>query len=75
MVQIPRTRKTNTGYSTDRRSLKELTQVMLDFGEKESGHEGVLIEDFWLSHNLMFSDFVVAGSFEECLKVYASKVK
>lgn len=62
-------------YSTDRRSLKERTQVMLGLGEKESDHAGMLIEDFGLSHNLMFAHLVVAGSFEECLKVYASKVK
>lgn len=61
-------------YSTDRRSLKERTQVMLGLGDKESDHEGMSIEDFGLSHNLMFAHLVLAESFEECLKFYASKL-
>ncbi len=56
------------GYSTDLRTLKEKTQAMLDLGESDVDRAGMVIEDFGLSHNLMFAQCVVADSFEGCLK-------
>ncbi|MCV6608471.1 MAG: nucleoside 2-deoxyribosyltransferase [Campylobacterales bacterium] len=56
-------------YSTDLRTLKEKAIDMLDLDEgSERDNEAMLIENFELSHNLMFADRVVANSFEECLK-------
>ena len=52
------------GYSTDRRTLKEKTQAMLELGESDVDREGMVIEDFGLSHNLMFANCMVADSFE-----------
>ena len=56
------------GYSTDLRPLKEKTQSILNLGDTNCDLEGMEIEDFGLTHNLMFSHIVVAASFEECLK-------
>ena len=55
-------------YSTDMRSLKEKTQSILNLGDTNCDLEGMEIEDFGLTHNLMFAHSVVASSFEECLK-------
>lgn len=56
------------GYSNDRRSLKEKTQAILNLGNSSTDNEGLIIEDFGLSHNLMFAGCVVAEDFEGCLK-------
>lgn len=56
------------GYSTDLRTLKEKTQSILNLNDTNCDLEGMEIEDFGLTHNLMFSHCVVATSFEECLK-------
>lgn len=56
------------GYSTDLRTLKEKTQALLDLGESDVDRAGMVIEDFGMSHNLMFAQCVVADSFEGCLK-------
>jgi len=55
-------------YSSDRRSLKERTQAMLHLGDNTIDHEGMHLEDFGLSHNLMFANIVIASNFEACLK-------
>ena len=55
-------------YSTDLRILKEKTQSILNLGDASRDTTGMAIEDFGLTHNLMFSHIVVASSFEECLK-------
>lgn len=55
-------------YSTDLRTLKEKTQDILQLGDSNCDTSGMDIEDFGLTHNLMFSHVVVASSFEECLK-------
>ena len=55
-------------YSSDRRSLKEKTQSILNLGDTNCDASGMFIEDFGLTHNLMFSHIVVASSFESCLK-------
>lgn len=55
-------------YSTDMRNLKEKTQALLDLGESAVDKTGMFIEDFGLTHNLMFAGCVVAGDFEGCLK-------
>jgi nucleoside 2-deoxyribosyltransferase len=55
-------------YAEDRRTLKERTQDFLHLGNDAlSDHNGMMLEDFGLSHNLMFASIVVAGSFEEAL--------
>lgn len=41
---------------------------MLDLGTSDVDRAGMVIEDFGMSHNLMFAQCVVAGSFEGCLK-------
>ncbi|WP_041958718.1 nucleoside 2-deoxyribosyltransferase [Sulfurospirillum arsenophilum] len=55
-------------YSTDLRPLKEKTQSILNLGDTNCDASGMAIEDFGLTHNLMFSHSVVASSFEECFK-------
>ncbi|WP_263833500.1 nucleoside 2-deoxyribosyltransferase [Sulfurospirillum oryzae] len=55
-------------YSTDMRPLKEKTQSILNLGDTNCDTSGMAIEDFGLTHNLMFSHNVVAPSFEACLK-------
>ena len=55
-------------YSTDLRTLKEKTQSILNLGDASRDASGMVIEDFGLTHNLMFSHIVVASSFEACLK-------
>lgn len=55
-------------YSSDRRSLKEKTQSILNLGDTNCDASGMFIEDFGLTHNLMFSHIVVASNFESCLK-------
>ena len=54
-------------YSTDLRTLKEKTQSILHLGDASCDALGMAIEDFGLTHNLMFAHTVVASSFEECL--------
>jgi len=56
-------------YSTDMRSLKEKTQSILHLGDTDYDASGMAIEDFGLTHNLMFAHSVVASSFEACLKL------
>ncbi len=56
------------GYSRDLRTLKEKTQAILDLGESDVDKAGMVIEDFGMSHNLMFAQCVVADSFEGCLQ-------
>lgn len=60
--------KTVLGYSNDSRSLKAKTQALLNLGNRSTDNEGLMIEDFGLSHNLMFAGCVVAEDFEGCLK-------
>ena len=56
------------GYCSDRRTLKEKTQAILDLGDSSTDSEGLEIEDFGLSHNLMFADIIMGSNFEECLQ-------
>lgn len=59
------------GYVTDTQPLKQRTQQMLGLGDADRDAQGMLIEDFGLTHNLMFAHCVVARSFEgalECLQ-------
>ena len=60
--------KTVLAYSTDMRSLKEKTQDLLDLGHSDVDRAGMSIEDFGLSHNLMFAECLIADNFEACLK-------
>lgn len=55
-------------YSSDMRILKEKTQAILGLGNSAHDKEGMEIEDFSLTHNLMYADCVVGNSFEACLK-------
>ncbi|MCR1811778.1 nucleoside 2-deoxyribosyltransferase [Sulfurospirillum sp. hDNRA2] len=60
--------KTVVAYSNDRRSLKERTQAMLHLGDKTVDDKGMYLEDFGLSHNLMFAHKIIASTFEACLQ-------
>lgn len=55
-------------YSTDLRTLKEKTQSILNLGDANCDALGMAIEDFGLTHNLMFSHIVIANSFEASLQ-------
>ena len=59
-------------YSCDRRSLKEKTQCILNLGNSATDKEGMSIEDFGLTHNLMYAHLVLSDSFEGCLKILNS---
>ena len=56
------------GYTDDFRSLKEKTLEILKL-EKNSKYDNkdLFIEDFSLSHNLMFADIVCCDSFEKAI--------
>jgi len=60
--------KTVLAYSNDLRSLKTKTQAILSLGNSPQDNEGYFIEDFGLSHNLMFAPCVIAETFEACLE-------
>ncbi len=55
-------------YSTDMRTLKEKTQEILKLGDSAFDKDGMQIEDFKLSHNLMYASCLVGESFKECLE-------
>jgi len=55
-------------YSTDMRSLKEKTQCILGLGDSGVDKMGMSIEDFGLTHNLMYAHLVVSDSFEGCVR-------
>jgi len=62
------------GYSSDMRDLKSKTQNIL--GLKSSSQidmDGLEIEDFNLTHNLMYADIVIASSFTACLEYLSGK--
>ena len=59
--------KNVVAYSTDMRTLKEKTQSILHLGDAPCDALGMAIEDFGLTHNLMFSNIVIASTFEACL--------
>lgn len=56
------------GYSTDMQSLKEKTQCILGLSDSSVDKTGMSIEDFGLTHNLMFAHLVVSNTFEGCLQ-------
>ncbi|QIR75867.1 nucleoside 2-deoxyribosyltransferase [Sulfurospirillum diekertiae] len=58
-------------YSTDLRTHKEKTQSILNLGNANYDALGMAIEDFGLTHNLMFSPIVIANSFEASLQYLA----
>lgn len=54
-------------WSADRQTLKERTVAMLGLPDgADRDREGRAIEDFGLSHNLMFASLVAADHFEGC---------
>ncbi len=58
-----------SGYCTDRRDLKTKTQEIL--GLTSSSHrdrQNLEIENFGLTHNLMYAEIVLSCSFEQCLE-------
>ncbi|KFL33010.1 MULTISPECIES: hypothetical protein [unclassified Sulfurospirillum] len=61
-------------YSADLRTLKEKTQSILGLGDSHCDALGITIEDFGLTHNLMFSHTVIAENFEACLKYLRMKI-
>jgi len=65
--------KTVIGYCCDRRDLKTKTQEIL--GLNRSSHrdeQNLEIEDFGLTHNLMYAEIVQNSNFDECLKSLCS---
>ena len=48
--------------------MKEKTQCMLGLGDSNNDKDGMAIEDFGLTHNLMFAHLVVSDTFEGCLQ-------
>ena len=66
--------KNVVGYSTDMRDLKTRTQDMLGLkNDSLRDLNNLEIEDFNLTHNLMYADIIVSNNFEGCLK-YLLKV-
>ncbi|ARU49945.1 nucleoside 2-deoxyribosyltransferase [Sulfurospirillum diekertiae] len=63
--------KNVVAYSTDMRTLKDKTQSILHLGDAPCDALGMSIEDFGLTHNLMFSPIVIANSFEASLQYLA----
>ncbi len=56
------------GYCVDNRDLITKTQDMLGLSESsERDAQGLEIEDFGLTHNLMYSHIVQCRNFDECL--------
>ena len=65
--------KTVVGYCSDGRDLKTKTQEILQLGK--SSHrdkQNLEIEDFGLTHNLMYANIVIGRSFDECLDEISS---
>ncbi len=56
------------GYCSDTRTLRARSCAMLGLGDAERDHEGLFIEDFGLSHNLMFAHCIVAQTLREVLE-------
>ena len=57
------------GYCNDARELKTKTQDILGLDHKcERDGQNMAIEDFGLTHNLMFADIIKGKSIEECLE-------
>ena len=58
------------GYTSDIRSMKErlCEHLSLEY-DATHDHDGLFIEEFGLSHNLMFGDAVLAQSAEEALRL------
>lgn len=62
-------------YSTDLRTLKEKTLQLLNLeNNATTDKNGLSIEDFGLTHNLMFSHCVVSSSFQECLEIIKKSI-
>lgn len=56
------------GYTDDMRSLKEKTLEHLHLqSDTQRDDQDLLIEDFGLTHNLMFADIVCCDSFEKAI--------
>ena len=56
------------------RDLKTKTQNILGLDSNSSRDiDDLEIEDFNMTHNLMYSDIVIAKSFEECLRYINGK--
>lgn len=56
------------GYSSNMLTLREKTRQILDLPSEERDHDDLHIEDFGLTHNLMYAHCVMASDFEEALK-------
>ena len=62
------------GYTSDLRSMKErLCEHLSLEHDATHDHNGLLIEEFGLSHNLMFGDAVLAQSAEEALRLMKAR--
>lgn len=56
------------GYCSDKRDLKTKTQEILGLDHSsDRDAQNLEIEDFGLTHNLMYADIVQGRSFDECL--------
>ena len=61
--------KTVIGYSSDMSSLLEKTQKILQLDSSATrDKEDLEIEDFGLTHNLMYAHCIIASNFEDALK-------
>lgn len=57
------------GYCADRRDLKTKTQEILVLAPSSSrDRQDLEIEDFGLTHNLMYADIVLSQNFDQCLE-------
>ncbi len=61
-------------YSNDNRTLKEKTIALLHL-EQGAAHDraGMVIENFGLTHNLMYAQHLIADSLDGCLKILREK--
>ncbi len=55
-------------YSSNLDTLKDRTQNMLDLNENTCDRDGMLIEDFGMTHNLMFAHCVVGKTLDDALR-------
>ena len=64
------------GYCSDGRDLKTKTEDLLGLdNSSDRDTQNLEIEDFGLTHNLMYADIVQGHSFDECLDFIFNSVK
>jgi len=64
------------GYCPDKRTLHAKTTSMLNLpDDAEYDADGLIIENFGLTHNLMFADIVISNNFEEAVQEISGSLK